>query len=224
MRFSKSGAQPSGARNRVQAGVPGARGRWVNTAIADAPRAAVPGVCAPAAGGAMGMYNPMARLAALLIVLLTLGACSSQSWSSINPVNWWHQQEGGAIAQQRPPPPGADQPDPNLASVPPKPPDPDRAALQNITDGLIADRTNAQHTAAAAPLVDPSSPNAAPGLFGVGSTPPPGPPSPPGKTAANTPPNQPPMASATLPAANAPPAPAAPPARAPVNAVQSRPA
>ena len=156
----------------------------------------------------------------LLAVLLTLGGCSSPIWSSINPVNWWHSQEGGAIAQQRPPPPGADQPYPNLASVPPKPAEPDRAALQNITDALIADRANAQHTAAAAPLVDPSLPSAAPGLFGVGTAPPPGPP----------PPNPPAGASATLATANAPPAPPAPPpaparppAKAPVGAVQTAP-
>ena len=45
--------------------------------------------------------------------------------------------------------------------------------IANLADALVADRANAQHMAAAAPLVDPSSPSAAPGLFGVGSTPPP---------------------------------------------------
>ena len=163
MRFSGSGAQPSGARNGVQAGIPDAGGQGVGA----------PGGSTSVAGGTIAVA------ACLLTALLALGGCSSQSWSSINPINWWHNLEGGAIAQQRPPPPGADQPNPNLASVPPKPEEPDRAALQNIADALIADRTNAQHMAAAAPLVDPSSPSAAPGLFGVGSTPPPGPPDPP---------------------------------------------
>ena len=161
----------------------------------------------------------------VLLAALALGGCSSQSWSSINPISWWHNLEGGAIAQQRPPPPGADQPPPNLASVPPKPEEPDPAALQNIADALVADRTNAQHMAEAAPLVDPSSPSAAPSLFSVGSVPPPGPPPPPSQ-AAN---------SATLPAASAPPAPppaaaqatppaaapAAPPAKAPVGEVKT---
>jgi outer membrane protein OmpA-like peptidoglycan-associated protein len=154
-------------------------------------------------------------------VLFALGGCSSQSWSSINPVNWWHGLEGGEIAKDRPPPPGVNQPPPNLSSVPPKPPEPDRAALQNIADALVADRANAQHLAAAAPMADPSSPTASPDLFSVGSVPPPGPPPPPGQA---------PAASATMPAASAPPAaaqpapppaPATPPAKAPVKQVQS---
>ena len=74
----------------------------------------------------------------------------------MNPVSWWHDLQGGKIAEERPPPPGADQPYPNLASVPPKPEAPDRAALANIATALIADRTNAQHAAAAAPIADPS--------------------------------------------------------------------
>ncbi|MDQ2764521.1 MAG: hypothetical protein M3Y22_13905, partial [Pseudomonadota bacterium] len=89
-----------------------------------------------------------------------LGGCSTLS--SVNPVNWWHRQEGGKIAQDRPAPPGADQPYPNIASVPAKPAPPDAAALKKLTDSLIADRTNAQHAAEAAPLADPSSPAASP--------------------------------------------------------------
>jgi len=50
--------------------------------------------------------------------------------------------------------------------VPPKPAAPDRAALAKIADALIADRTNAQHMASAAPIADPSSPSASPDLFG----------------------------------------------------------
>jgi outer membrane protein OmpA-like peptidoglycan-associated protein len=137
----------------------------------------------------------------------------------MNPVTWWHDLQGGKIAEERPPPPGADQPYPNLASVPPKPAQPDRAALTNITNALIADRANAQHAAAAAPIPDPSLPSASPGLFGRGTIPPPSPPAAPGAA----------TASATLPAAEAPAAPgpesaAVPaPAKAPVGGVQSAP-
>ena len=102
-----------------------------------------------------------------------LSACSATS--SMNPVNWWHQAEGGKIAEQRPAPPGAEQAYPNLSTVPPKPAPADAKALQLLTDSLVADRTNAQHAAQSAPLADPSSPTASPGLFGVGTAPPPPP-------------------------------------------------
>jgi outer membrane protein OmpA-like peptidoglycan-associated protein len=158
---------------------------------------------------------------------LLLSGCSSFP-SSMNPVTWWHDLQGGKIAEERPPPPGADQPYPNLATVPPKPAEPDRAALANIANALIADRTSTQHADAAAPIADPSSPSASPALFGKGTVPPPPPPPPPGTA----------TASASLPAADAPPAPPAPPspsqasaapgpalapapAKAPVAAVQS---
>src|SRR5262249_7532510 len=116
------------------------------------------------------------RVASVLLTALLAGCSAS---SSMNPVNWWHDLEGGEIAKQRPPPPGSDQPYPNLASVPPKPDAPDRAALENIADALVADRTNAQHLAEAAPLADPSSPSASPALFGKGTLPPPPAPPPP---------------------------------------------
>ena len=48
--------------------------------------------------------------------------------------------------------------------------------MKKLTDSLVADRTNAQHAAQAAPLADPSSPTASPSLFGVGTAPPPPPP------------------------------------------------
>jgi outer membrane protein OmpA-like peptidoglycan-associated protein len=184
------------------------------------------------------------RFAGLAVAapLVLLGGCSSVP-SAINPVSWWHSLQGGAIAEQRPPPPGATDPYPNLASVPPAPAQPDRAALNQITDQLIADRTNAQHEAAAAPLADPSSPSASPALFGAGTTPPPGPPGQtpkPGAAAPSAtnsaapiagptqsgPPASGPVASASMPGAPAPappPAPAAPPAKAPVGAVNSAP-
>jgi len=47
------------------------------------------------------------------------------------------------------------------------------AALMLTTEALVADRSNAQYTAESAPLPDPSSPRASPGLFGVGTAPPP---------------------------------------------------
>src|SRR5690242_6694749 len=157
------------------------------------------------------------------LTVLMLSGCSSLP-GSMNPVNWWHDLEGGKIAEERPPPPGADEPYPNLASVPPKPAAPDRAALNKIANALIADRTNAQHVAAAAPISDPSSPSASPTLFGRGSVPPPGPAPQPGSQ----------QPSATMPAVEAPPAPsqaqpasagaaAPPPAKAPVGNVQSTP-
>jgi hypothetical protein len=123
----------------------------------------------PCAGGRRTGWLPAPM--AVLLPALVLGGCSSVP-SSINPVSWWHSLQGGAIAEQRPPPPGASDPYPNLASVPPAPTPPNREAMQQITDQLVADRTNAQHEAAAAPLADPSSPTASPGLFGTGTTPP----------------------------------------------------
>ncbi len=169
--------------------------------------------------GTSGLQICVAPLFALL-----LAGCSSLP-ASMNPVSWWHDLQGGKIAEERPPPPGADQPYPNLAAVPPKPEQPDRAALTNISNALIADRANAQHAAAAAPIADPSLPSASPGLFGRGTVPPPPPPPPPGTA----------QASASMAAAEAPPAPPtsnppanAPeptlaPAKAPVSTVQSTP-
>lgn len=190
----------------------------------------------------------LAALCAIVAVAVPVAGCSSVP-SAINPVSWWHSLQGGAIAEQRPPPPGATDAYPNLASVPPAPAQPDRAAMHEITNSLIADRTNAQHEAAAAPIADPSSPSASPGLFGTGTTPPPGPPGPkpkpgtpaspatagpapagpaaPGQAPAGPPapgeaPAE-PVASASMPAAAPPPPPAAPPAKAPVAAVNSAP-
>jgi outer membrane protein OmpA-like peptidoglycan-associated protein len=133
---------------------------------------------------------------------------------SINPVNWWHGMEGGKIAEQRPPPPGANDPYPNLASVPARPAPPDKEAMQKLTDALVADRSNAQYTNQATPLPDPSSPSASPGLFGVGTLPPP-PPNPgqggvPGGGQAGGQGG----ASATMQAVTAPPPPRTPPAAA----------
>jgi hypothetical protein len=102
MLSSGSGGQPKGVGRRVQAGC----------------------------GLESGTSGLRCRHFASLCVL-TLAGCSSFP-SSMNPVSWWHGLQGGKIAEERPPPPGADQPYPNLASVPPKPAQPDRAALDNI--------------------------------------------------------------------------------------------
>ena len=175
--------------------------------------------------------------AMLLTAGWLLAGCSSDS--SINPISWWHRQEGGVIARQRPAPPGADQPYPNLSTIPAKPTAPDPEALKKLTDALVADRTNAQHAAQAEPLADPSSPSASPALFGANTAPPPPPAT---SAAASSAPASsaaaaagPPVASASMPAVNAPPppptpaAPTAPPMQAtaptpaPRKAVQSTP-
>jgi outer membrane protein OmpA-like peptidoglycan-associated protein len=173
-----------------------------------------------------GINSQQARVrssAALMAAGWLLAGCSTLS--SMNPVNWWHRQEGGKIAEQRPAPPGADQPYPNIATVPPKPDAPDADALRKLTDSLVADRTNAQHAAQSAPLADPSSPTASPSLFGVGTAPPPPPPTVKSPTASASPgaSSGPSVASASMPAVTAPPAPAAPPSAAPRRPVQSAP-
>ncbi|MBW4091611.1 MAG: hypothetical protein HIU82_10935 [Proteobacteria bacterium] len=154
----------------------------------------------------------MAGRAAGLVLAGLLGGCAA-----LNPAGWFHRQEGGVIAQQHGPLPGASQPYPNLATVPPPPAPPDLAQLNQINTGLMADRAHARLLAEATPLPDPSRPSTAPGLFGVGSLPPPVVPPAGG------------MASASMDAVTAPPAPVAaaparppaPPAKAPVTAVRS---
>jgi outer membrane protein OmpA-like peptidoglycan-associated protein len=141
--------------------------------------------------------------AAVLLCIGLLGGCS------FSPKSAFHQYEGGVVAQSHAAPPGQNQPYPNLASVPPAPPPPNMSQLNATTNGLVADRAHAQYLAESAPLADPSSPQASPDLFGVGTAPPP----PPAGTA-----------SASLPAATASPAAAAPPpppAKAPVSPVQT---
>ena len=72
------------------------------------------------------------------------------------------QTISGKIAKDRPSPPGANDPDPNLGSVPSRPPPPNREEMKRITEGLVADRANAQYSNAATPIPDPSSPSASP--------------------------------------------------------------
>jgi outer membrane protein OmpA-like peptidoglycan-associated protein len=147
---------------------------------------------------------------------LLLAGCSTMS--SMNPISWWHRTEGGKIAEERPPPPGADQPYPNIATIPAKPTPPDADALKKLTASLVADRTNAQHAAQAEPLADPSSPSASPALFGVGTAPPPASAASSGSGSSGS--GGSPAASASMPAVSAPPA---PPSAAPRKTVQSAP-
>jgi outer membrane protein OmpA-like peptidoglycan-associated protein len=144
---------------------------------------------------------------------LALGACSSGK-TSMNPVDWWRDLQGGKIAEERPPPPGTDDPNPNLGSIPERPTPTDPKFREQLANALIADRTNARHVGGGAS--DPSNPASAPGLFGRGTAPPPGP----------APAAPPPKGSAAEPAET----PAAPPAAAPtgvasapVGAVQATP-
>lgn len=157
----------------------------------------------------------------LVIATCLLAGCSTLG--AMNPVTWWHKEQGGKIAEDRPPPPGTDDPYPNMSTVPAKPTPPDPAAMKTLTDSLVADRTNAQHAAQAAPLADPSSPVASPSLFGVGTAPPPPSATTASSTAPGTGPN---TASASLSAVTAPPAPAVvpqPPVPVPRKAVESAP-
>jgi outer membrane protein OmpA-like peptidoglycan-associated protein len=174
--------------------------------------------------GQAGIRNSVLLVAAAGL----LTGCSSNPTSG--PIDWWHRQQGGKIAEERPAPPGADQPYPNMSTVPAKPTPPNQEELKKLTDSLVADRTNAQHAAQAAPLADPSSPTASPNLFGVGTAPPPPPPGvnpPPGATppagatpSAGAASAGAPVASASMPAVTTP---AAPPSPAPRKAVQSTP-
>lgn len=119
-----------------------------------------------------------------------------------------HRTEGGEIAKTRPEPPGLGQPFPNLASVPSRPAAPDQAALERLSQSLIADRENARHLTVAAAPPDPSLPAASPQLFGLGTAPPPVPAA---------------AAAATLEAVQGPAASAMPPTVATPAAVASRP-
>lgn len=150
--------------------------------------------------------------AGVLLCAGLLGSCS------LSPKNAFHQYEGGVVAHAHATPPGQNQPYPNLASVPPAPPPPNMAQLNATTNGLVADRAHAQYLAESAPLADPSSPQASPDLFGVGTAPPP----PPAGTASASLPaaTASPTAAAPPPAATASPAPP-PPAKAPVASVQT---
>jgi outer membrane protein OmpA-like peptidoglycan-associated protein len=115
---------------------------------------------------------PYAILSRLTVLgcLTGLSACSSHPLT--DPETWWHQKVGGKIAEQRPPPPGAGDPYPNLSTIPARPKRPDAAAMDRMTAGLIADRTNARQIEALAPIAAQSaSPTSAAVPFGAAPPP-----------------------------------------------------
>lgn len=75
-----------------------------------------------------------------LTAIVLLDACT-EVVESLNPARLFQGETAG------PPPPGADQPFPNLATVPDKPrPASTPAEVEAIREGLIADRERARHT------------------------------------------------------------------------------
>jgi outer membrane protein OmpA-like peptidoglycan-associated protein len=84
------------------------------------------------------------------VCLVGLGACSS--YHTEGPEAWWHAAVGGRIAQERPLPPGANDPYPNLSTIPPKPAAANTAEWNKRTTGLISDRLKADQAAAVAPI------------------------------------------------------------------------
>lgn len=89
------------------------------------------------------------------LAVVMLAGCAG---TVADPVVWWHELEGGLIAEQRPPPPLADQPYPNLSTVPDRPAAPDAAARAATVTALAADRANAQYAAKVAPLPQTPAP------------------------------------------------------------------
>jgi hypothetical protein len=91
-------------------------------------------------------------LASFALVAL-LGGCAA-------PVARFHAYEGGVIAHHPPPPPGLNQPFPNLAAVPPRPPALSVAAQRQIRAALQAENIKQNHLAppggAAAATVAPA--------------------------------------------------------------------
>lgn len=91
-------------------------------------------------------------LASFALVAL-LGGCAA-------PVARFHAYEGGVIAHHPPPPPGLNQPFPNLAAVPPRPPALSVAAQRQIRAALQAENSKQNHLAppgdAAGPTPQPA--------------------------------------------------------------------
>jgi outer membrane protein OmpA-like peptidoglycan-associated protein len=127
-----SGAEPSGNRRAVQAGV--------------ARRHRISATCA---------------LASALLPALLLCGCAATP-SAINPVDWYHDIEGGPIAAKRAPIPGARAPYPNLANVPQPPKLIAPAERDRISAELFAERSHAQQQAALAPVPPATNPSAGP--------------------------------------------------------------
>jgi outer membrane protein OmpA-like peptidoglycan-associated protein len=95
-------------------------------------------------------------------LLVGLGGCSEHVDVIRPEVDLYHDLQGGVIAQQRPPPPGANDPYPNLGTIPARPAAADIGAQQRIADQLAAQRDAATVAAAAAPITPLAPPPAVP--------------------------------------------------------------
>ena len=103
------------------------------------------------------------KQAALLCLLGGCGTIANIGNARIedaDPVAWWHSLEGGAISERRPDPPGANDPYPNLASVPVRPTPTPAARRVALTAQLVAERDGVRRDVARDPL--PVVPAAAP--------------------------------------------------------------
>lgn len=114
-----------------------------------------------------GAWSAIGPVSALLAGLL-LGGCQTVAEAAgatsrqfDQPIDWWHGLQGGVIAQERPPPPGADDPFPNLSTIPPKPTPPDAATRQALSARLTGERDRARREALRDPI-PPFSPPAIP--------------------------------------------------------------
>lgn len=105
------------------------------------------------------------KQAALLSLLGGCGTIATLGNARIedaNPVAWWHSLEGGAISEQRPDPPGANDPYPNLASVPARPAPTPAAQRVALTAQLVAERDGVRRDVARDPLTAAPAPAPAP--------------------------------------------------------------
>lgn len=90
-----------------------------------------------------------------------------------NPVDWWHSLEGGAIAEARPAPPGANDPYPNLSTVPARPTPTPAAQRLALTAQLAAERDGVRRDNAREPLIAMAAPAPAAKKADPASVPPP---------------------------------------------------
>jgi outer membrane protein OmpA-like peptidoglycan-associated protein len=88
----------------------------------------------------------MVRRVGLAAAALLLAGCSSVP-DAVNPVEWYRGTRDAIVGKDDPntsakdsPPPGANEPVPNLATVPPRPQTSSSAERQQIAQGLVADR------------------------------------------------------------------------------------
>ncbi|MDJ0686020.1 MAG: OmpA family protein [Alphaproteobacteria bacterium] len=86
---------------------------------------------------------PMGSVFAALLAVGLLSGC--ESVDSLNPVEWFDDEEESSSEPK--PVPGADGPFPAIGAVPDRPPTPQIARdLDEIEEGLIADKANAKYT------------------------------------------------------------------------------